>query len=101
MPEAKAKCRTPAEAVALLNEAFALDPAALEILLSCRIYCNPALANHPTIQVAPSSGERWPTVGPLGLLNGIFGADANGRGYVAARYDEGRLVGFCVLEEGK
>jgi hypothetical protein len=33
-------------------------------------------------------------VGLLGIINGLFGIDEGGRGYISANYDKGALVNF-------
>lgn len=74
-----------------------------------------ALAVHPTIQVGAPPGFnpadsddvadlRSVDLGPVGLLNGICGADGHGTGYLAYRVDTGpdgelgQLIEFVVLE---
>jgi hypothetical protein len=91
---------TPRQAVELLNEAFTMDPEALTALTNNRVPCNEALADHPTIQVLDEDGS--PKVGLLGILNGIFGADENGQGCLAALYsDDGVQKGFVLTSEFK
>jgi hypothetical protein len=58
------------------------------------VWCNDTIANDPTIQVGvleSFQGERKLKesydLGVLGLINGIFGADDNDRGYIAAVHD--------------
>jgi len=86
--------------VALLNEAFGLDPEALSALHRSRVPCNEALARHPAIQVRRH--DKGYDVGLVGLLNGLSGVDAEGRGAVAAIVDidvtPHRLLGFEVLD---
>lgn len=89
--------------VDLLNEAFALDPQAMQALFAHRVPCNSALRDHPTIQVA-AAGEALPgaatapacTVGVIGLLNGLFGVDERGWGHICGRWDDQSptLLGF-------
>ena len=62
----------PAKIVALLNEALALDPNAVESLVDCSIPCNAALAAHPSIVVkAPITPDFPPRVNLLGFLSGL------------------------------
>ena len=86
--------------VALLNEAFELDPAAISALYRYRVPCNEALADHPTIQVAKTATGY--DVALIGLLNGLGGVDAEGWGAVAASVDTDvtphKLLGFVVLD---
>lgn len=55
-------------AVAALNEAMRLEPEAMTRLLSTRFYA-PAIADHPTVRVAPDR-----TLGAMGLLCGVLDA---------------------------
>lgn len=71
--------------IEVLNEALLIDPEAIQSLLAIRVPCNQKLADHPTIQVMERNGKY--TVGVLGLLNGIFGADENGCGYLAGEFE--------------
>jgi len=73
---------TPQEVVDLLNNALELDWEAIKVLLSYRVPCNEELQEHPTIQIR---GDN--SVSVLGILNGIFGVDENGRGCIAAVYN--------------
>lgn len=70
----------------LLNDALKLDPTAVATLVGMRVPCNEKLADHPTIQVR-QDGENTFSVGLLGLLNGIIGANAKNHGYLAAAYE--------------
>lgn len=72
-----------AQVVALLNEAFALDPEAINALVNTRVRCNEALGEHPTIQCGIDA-EGHTTIGLLGILNGLVGVDDVGYGAVAA-----------------
>jgi hypothetical protein len=76
---------------AFLNQALETDPAAISTLFRRRVACNLAMADHPTIQVHADS-----TVGPLGLLNGLFGIREDGYGYLTAMWDDSisRILGF-------
>src|SRR5688500_5082379 len=93
--------------VARLN-ALIVDPAIradVRRLLSLRIECSHATANHPTIQVGWDVGAGSPPeFGILGLLNGIVGTISGGKfdgwGYIAACLDEtsGELVRFAITD---
>jgi hypothetical protein len=65
-------------------------------LINVHVACNQAMADHPTVQVAQLEDGTF-AVGLLGILNGLFGADENGQGYIAAGHDEEELVWFCRL----
>jgi len=73
------------EVIEFLNEVLAIDGDAICNLVETRVACNAALANHPTVQVSPQDGNY--TVGLLGILNGIFGTDEDGRGPIVATFN--------------
>jgi hypothetical protein len=82
------------DVIHILNDMVRLDPEAAHQLVETRYLCNNDLADHPTIQVMGNEGK--PVVGFLGVLNGIFGADDRGIGYIRAVFDDdtGKLTGF-------
>lgn len=98
--------RTDAEKKALatsivdyLNEVVALDPEALHNLMETRVPCNQALSDHGTTQVSGTVGS--PTMGPLGILNGLVGVRADGWGLIAGVYDDttGKLTHFALTAD--
>jgi len=97
-------------AVELLNEMLKLDPEATAKLVDTRVSCNPALAHHPTVQVAlrnRGNAPPIPMLGILGVLNGMAGAldegPKKGWGTVTAVYDNdtGALQRFSLQEDLK
>ena len=96
------------ELIDFLNSLIGLDRPAMQELLSVRVPCGRALADHPTVQVTGCTdglavgtafmriGET--RVGVLGLLNGWAGIfdDGTRRGWgpITACYDAGLLVRF-------
>lgn len=78
---------SPKDAIEVLNRALAADPEAARLLFNYRVGCNEELANDPTIQVSSYRPKGTTTVGILGLLNGIFGIQDDGMGYLAASYE--------------
>lgn len=82
------------EAVRVLNEALRLDPTAINALFLHRVAVNVPLAEHSTIQVRRSSPPPADTLGVLGLLNGIFGADVDGIGYLCSLVEDERIIRF-------
>lgn len=85
-------------AIDILNQAIQSDPDAMNKLIGTRINCGVTLANHPTIQVMNDDGKY--SVGILGLLNGIFGTDNNGNGFIATVFDDqtGELIRFKRMD---
>lgn len=82
------------DVILVLNDLLAADPDAAHALVEQRVKCSEKLANHPTIQVHCLDGQK-PTVGLLGVINGIFGVDQDGWGPIVAVFeDDGRLVRF-------
>ncbi|MCM0759599.1 hypothetical protein M7775_13655 [Sporomusa sphaeroides DSM 2875] len=94
-------------AIEILNQAVKADSKAIDHLINCRVPCNGTLANHPTIQVGAiinktrscekselaTPYDRF-EVGLLGIINGLFGADDDDWGFIAAQYEDGKLIGF-------
>lgn len=87
-------------AVRILNEMLLLDREATTRLFDPekRVPCNEQIFNHPTIQVGcGSNGED--VVGILGVLNGIFGKNALGRGEIVLQYGhDGKIEKFLEKE---
>lgn len=70
----------------------------MSALVETRVYCNDALADHPTVQVSVDKGK--PTVGVLGVLNGLCGVRHDGSGHIAAEFeDSGRISRFVRLRD--
>ena len=85
------------ETIAYLNDLLKWDKKAISKLVDTRVPCNDELADHPTCQVATIADGIYNKceVGLLGVLNGMFGVDENGRGHIAAEYDDDdNLVSF-------
>ncbi len=86
-------------AVEVLNQALESDPKVINTIMTQRFDCNKALTEHPTIQ----TGER--DLGVMGLINGLFGVDKDGYGFIAGIWETDqnngldRLVGFKLLED--
>ena len=98
---------TPEDAVAYLNQLLELDRPAVAALVSNRVPCNEALADHPTCQVGVQHGGYH--VGFLGLLNGLFGTIGDGGprdqwGWITAEFEDDpdanwrRLRRFAVTD---
>lgn len=73
--------------VGKLNDAFRLDPAAIQALLCNRVPCNEAFANDSCLECLATAtlpqrfGHEYSSVGALGMLNGAL-----------------RLLGYPVIE---
>lgn len=78
------------EAINYLNELTKLDPYAMYALFrQSYVECNKALAEHETCQCSgnvATSGHWEYNVGPLGVLNGMFGIDENGYGAIMIEF---------------
>ena len=87
--------------VELMNEALELDPIAMNDLYSYRVPVSSSFTDHPSIQVGKPNEAGFNTVGLMGILNGIAGADDRSHwGAIAAIVDteSGKLDRFEVLE---
>lgn len=77
----------------LLNELVEIDRDAMLKLLHSRVTFKEQMRDHPTVQMM--IGQDGPSVGLLGILNGLFGVDENGNGPFCAVVDkDGQLIGF-------
>lgn len=84
---------SPDHAVDVLNELLALDRPAITALVERRWSCNKALGDHPTCQVTKT--QYGLSVGLLGVLNALFGADEEGWGTLCGVFeDDGTLTRF-------
>lgn len=81
----------------VLNDLLAADENAISSLVEHRVAANEALADHPTAQVVVCDyGPRiGPSIGLLGVLNAIVGADEDGYGYICAEYEGLRVKRFA------
>ena len=82
------------DAIEYLNSLVEIDALAMAAIISNRVPCNQAMADHPTVQVHAYQKEEGYKVGFLGLLNGLFGVDESGYGDIAAIFDERDLKYF-------
>lgn len=77
--------------IKVLNDAFKLDPKAMQALVDLRVKCNQALVNHPTIQVTIND-----EVGILGIINGIL--EELTKLKLGGNYDDDdKLTGFVAV----
>jgi len=85
-----------------LNKILKSDPEAIDELINTRVLCNNNLADHPMVQVREYPGDIGPTIGFLGLLNGLIGTTDDGRGIICAVYENGNdLVRFELTDDDK
>lgn len=90
-------------AVAILNDLLEHEPDVISAL-----FCNwhpceddgDFLIDHPTVQVAADAHENV-TLGVLGILNGIFGADENHIGFIGMEVSDDRtkVLRFYYMDE--
>jgi hypothetical protein len=77
-----AKSITVRDACRILNELLKLDYNCAHDLISHRVKCNKQVADHPTIQVQHFKIDKFPKVGLIGLINGMFGIRKDGMGAI-------------------
>lgn len=83
--------------IGLMNDLLDRDPKAITALTETRVYCNEAVADHPTVQVVMDKGKS--TVGLMGVLNGLCGTMPDGSGYIAAEVgDDGRVSRYVRMD---
>lgn len=80
------------DVIQFLDELLETDRTAIAALVTNRVPCNEALANHKSVQVAKLNNGYL--VGMLGVLNGMFGVDGDGFGPISAVYDGENLSEF-------
>ena len=90
------------QAVAVLNDLVKTDRDAMRRLIQQRVPCNEAMLNHPTAQALKINEGDEPTIGLLGVLNALFGIDAEGWGPIAAVFDGmGTLESFSIYTKAE
>lgn len=64
----------------------------LRAIIHMRLACNEQLLKHPTLQVEQAADDAPPTLGFLGVLNGLIGTvpdgERRGWGWVSAEFDD-------------
>ena len=87
--------RTVDDIVALLNEMLEIDRAAVSNIMNTRYHCNGDMADHLTVQAQECIDGVGLEVGPLGILNGLFGIKDDGGGYIGMECDDfGKVLRF-------
>lgn len=86
------------DAIDFLNSLFEIDGSAMLLLINSRVPCNERMANHKTVQVGKTDdGYEF---GLMGVLNGLFGSNDQGCGYIAVSIDgETGKLQACLLPE--
>ena len=81
------QCMEILRAVNVLNNALACDSKAICDMMRQRVDVNDQLlVDHSTIQVGEDEFGAY--LRPMGLINGLFGADEDQWGYIAMEVDE-------------
>lgn len=62
---------TPDDIAALMNEFVAADPAAAHALCEARVPCGPGVEAHPTLTPYADTPGGPPSIGLIGVLNGL------------------------------
>lgn len=89
-------------ALAILNEAYAADPAAMHALVVNRVPCNQKLADHPSVQVGTNNMVNKHVtrpayvVGMMGVLNGVI-EPLTGKRIALQFSDRGTKTGVAVM----
>jgi hypothetical protein len=78
----------------LMNELLAKDSDCVHRLVNTRIKCNDDIANHPTVQVQQYKRDKFPKVGLLGIINGLFGIREDGMGAICIDVDDKKILKF-------
>lgn len=74
------------DALEVLNRMLETDISATNLLVASRVPCSVRLACDESIQVGIHTMHDA-TVGMLGVINGLFGTDAEGNGAIVAEYE--------------
>ena len=78
------------ETIEFLNGLIEIDSEAVGRLITARVPCNEAMADHPTVQVGDCRDGF--EVGFLGVLNGLFGIDENGWGGITMIFEADKPI---------
>jgi len=85
----------------LLNDLLKLDYGCITSLINNRESCNDAIANHPTVQVQQYIDDKFPKVGLIGILNGLFGIAPSGMGAICFETDGSKVIGFKLTKDAE
>lgn len=87
----------------LLRDALKSDPAAINSLVSQRVYCNEVLAKHQYFQVLltqDGSGNNVYILGILGIINGVLDS-LNAPVISAIMNEKNGIVDFALYDMNK
>jgi len=89
---------TPESVVRFLNSLLEIDRDAISGVFLGHVPCNKGLSDHRTVQVLNIKGIT--SVGPLGILNGIFGVNNAGYGCIfAITSDDGKYIKEFIVDK--
>lgn len=85
----------------LLNDMLKKDPECVKKLFDVHVECNKDIMDHPTVQVRFYPGDEKPSVGFIGILNGMFCEDGDMYGSLCMEYDpdEDKILSFRPTSE--
>lgn len=80
--------------VGLLNKLLDMDSSACQFFIDTRISCNKAIWKESTI-IARHGGDNFYSFNIIGFLNGLFGKNKYGFGYINYELsDKGNIIRF-------
>lgn len=88
---------TPDDVCDLLNELLSVDYDSIYELVTRHVECNQALVDHETVQVRGYAGP--PSVGMMGIINGMFGVNQNGHGPICYEIENGKILKFRLFKK--
>ena len=92
---------TPQDVCNTLNEMLELDYKCTKKLFEYHVPCNSKIADHPTIQVQKFKTDKFPKVGFIGIINGMFGIRGDGMGAICYEIEHGKITRFMPTPENK
>ena len=93
---------TAQDACDLLNELLMLDYGCTASLIMHQECCNDAVAKHPFVQVQCYKKDKYPLLGIVGVINGMFGTREDGMGAICYEIDvNDKILGFKITPPGE
>jgi len=90
---------TSQEVCDLLNELLKIDYTCVHNLISHRERCNKKFAEHPTVQVKQYKTDKFPVVGIIGIINGLFGIREDGMGAICFEFNNEKILKFKLVDK--